>query len=81
MADRDAGQFGIARPFAFAGDDEVEIELADQAHAVGAGRVGYAGKGFVEQDQTRRQRVGTLAVEARNGREERHRKTERAFTA
>ena len=32
-----------------AGDDEVEIELADQTHAMGACRVVDAGEGFVEQ--------------------------------
>src|SRR5205823_4457976 len=35
LADRDAGQLGITPPFALAGDDKIEVELAYQAHAMG----------------------------------------------
>ena len=81
LADRDAGQLGVAGPFALAGDDEVEVELADQPHAVGTGGVVDAGEGFVEQHQPRRKRVVALAVEARDGGEQRHREAERTFAA
>jgi hypothetical protein len=46
-----AGQFGITGPFTLAGDHEIEVELADQAHAVRAGGIVDAGEGFVEQHQ------------------------------
>ena len=81
MADRDAGQLGIAGPFALAGDDEVEIELADQPHAVGPRGVVDAGEGLVQQHQARRAGAAALAVEAGHRCKQRHRQAERALAA
>jgi hypothetical protein len=68
-------------PFTLAGDHEIEVELADQAHAVRAGGIVDAGEGFVEQHQAGRKGVAGLAVEARDGGEQRYRQAERAFAA
>jgi hypothetical protein len=68
----DPGQLGIAGPLALAGNNEIEIEFADQPHAVCAGSVVDAGEGLVEQHQPRRQCIVALAVEARYCGEQRH---------
>lgn len=51
LADRHAWQFRVAGPFAFTGDDEVEIELPYQSHAMRARRIVDAGEGLIEQHE------------------------------
>lgn len=81
LADHNAGQLGLASPFAFAGHDEIQVELADQRHAVGAGGVVDAGEDLVEQDQARRMKITAAGVETGDGGEQRHGQAERALAA
>src|SRR5207249_2773631 len=55
-------QCGIASPLALAGHDEIEIEFVQHAHALTA-HIGIdADKGFIEQDQPRRELSGAAVI-------------------
>lgn len=81
MADGYARQFSVAAPLAFAGYDEVEIELANQCHAMSPRSIVDASEYFVQQHKTWRVRSAALAVEARDRREQGHGKAQRPLPA
>lgn len=81
LADRDPWQRRAATPFALARDDKVEIEFANETHAVGAGCVIDTGERFVEQHQAWRQRKVAVAVEAGDCGKERYGQAQRPLTA
>jgi len=66
MAYGNSREFGIATPFALAGNHKIEIELVNQSHAVRSRRIIDTSKDFIEQHQPRRMGIAALAIKAGN---------------
>lgn len=75
------GGLGVAGPLPFAGHDDVEVERAQQAQALGPGVVVHSGERLVEGDQTWGVRTARARVMGGSRGEEGHGGRQRAFTA